>query len=118
MEVSRYINIFKGHTDRVRWLVVWKDYLWSSSKDETIKQWNASGHCINTLEGHTGYVICLLGWKDFLYSVEDGGTIRVWNLEGECVREIQGSKLTSYHGLSIWRDSLVHCSANTVQMFN
>src|SRR5690349_4090391 len=117
MEVSRFINIFKEHTYSAYCLVVWKDYLWSGS-GATIQQWNASGHCINTLEGHDCEVLCLLGWKDFLYSLDRSGTIRVWNLEGECVRVIQGIQRTLLQALAIWKDSLVRCCIDSVQICN
>ena len=70
----------------------------SSSKDKTIKVWNArTGRCLASLSGHTDSVEqCIWGGQGLLYSASRDRTIKVWAVEeegrdmGKLVRTLTG----------------------------
>ena len=55
----------EGHTSFVLCLTVYKNKLFSGSRDHTIRVWDADTHAhVATLEGHTDDVTCLTIYKN------------------------------------------------------
>mgnify|MGYP002624740691 CR=1 FL=1 len=91
------INILYGHKDFVSHLEIiqkiadpyknneYKDFLCSSSYDNTIKIWDIDSlNCIYTLSGHTNRIHYLIQTKPgFIISCSSDKTIKFWNLEEE-----------------------------------
>src|SRR5690348_5535179 len=116
---NKFINKFEAHSFSIRSLIVWRDTLWSSSGDNTIKQWNSNGKCIKTLKGQSSeLVLFLFVWKDMLHGASTDDTIHVWNFEGECLRILKGH--TDWvKSLTSWRDFLISGSYDkTVVVWN
>ena len=62
----------------------------TSSKDGTVKIWNARTHQrLCTLSGHTDSVECVK-WGQFLYTASRDRTIKVWTCEGKLIKTLKG----------------------------
>ncbi|KAH8034868.1 hypothetical protein HPB51_003155 [Rhipicephalus microplus] len=81
----------------------------STSNDQTIRHWTATGECLRVYAGHGNYIysICALpdspgGTEEFVTGGEDR-TVRVWACGGDCIQTI------SFPAHSVWS---VACLAN------
>lgn len=74
---------FFGHTHTITNIFFYKGFLYSGSKDCTVKQWEvASGICTNIYKGHRGYISSLVCNKyGILYSGSSDNEIGVWSAE-------------------------------------
>ena len=69
-------------TNWIMCLTIYKNKLFSGSRDHTIRVWDADTHAhVATLQGHTSDVMCLTIYKNKLFSGSNDSTIRVWNLD-------------------------------------
>ena len=70
-----------SHTDYVRCMIVWNDYLITGCRDENIRFWNLStSKCDYELVGHFGEVTGFAIVKSTLFSVSLDATMRQWDL--------------------------------------
>ncbi|KAJ3017411.1 UNVERIFIED_CONTAM: hypothetical protein HDU68_011695 [Siphonaria sp. JEL0065] len=77
----------KTHTNGVSGLATLNGYVYSSSKDSTIKEWDLEGQNTRTFTGHTRWIRSLSVGNNRLFSGSWDNTVREWNLEtGEAVR--------------------------------
>lgn len=78
-----YKGAFEGHSDTITSIVVVDDkYLWTSSRDNSIKVWNLdTRECIKTFaEAGGGYIACLHRTKeDQILSGGRDGRVRSWD---------------------------------------
>jgi hypothetical protein len=73
-------NFMIEHRDTIRCLQIQGDFLFSGSKDATIKIWNwRTGEYLGALLGHKSTVNCLLIQGDILFSGSDDKSIKIWN---------------------------------------
>jgi WD40 repeat protein len=73
------VNVFEGHSARIRVFKMYGDRLFTASADGTIREWSIKlGQCMNVLRGHEGSVNAISFKGGTLYSAGDDGTIRVW----------------------------------------
>ena len=73
------VNVFEGHSARIRVFKMYGDRLFTASADGTIREWSIKlGQCMNVLRGHEGSVNAISFKGGALYSAGDDGTIRVW----------------------------------------
>jgi WD40 repeat protein len=73
---------FEGHTDAILALVVHENFLFTSSKDNTIKKWDIkTGANLETISGHLNPVNRLLVSDNFLYSASSDCLIKKWTLD-------------------------------------
>ncbi|KAE8076587.1 hypothetical protein FH972_015225 [Carpinus fangiana] len=71
----------KGHTSDVVSLTVGCEWLYSGSKDHTIRVWDHKTlECVMTLDGHADTVTSLICWEDYLLSGSLDRTIKAWAL--------------------------------------
>jgi WD40 repeat protein len=81
---KEHILSFEGHTDCILSLVVSGSFLFTSSKDNTIKKWDIdSGANLATICGHLNPVNCLQVSDNFLYSGSSDCLIKKWNFDLE-----------------------------------
>jgi WD40 repeat protein len=79
------LRVLQGHTDTVEWVVFSPDgkHLASSSRDRTVKLWDAAtGKEILTLRGHTGVVNAVAFSPDGKHLASAGGgdkTVTLWD---------------------------------------
>ncbi|WP_448379377.1 hypothetical protein [Fervidobacterium sp.] len=74
--------IFDDHTDAVKSIARYKNYIISASNDKTIKVWDfKTGKLLNILTGHTGYVWSIFVVGDILVSGGWDGKVILWNLK-------------------------------------
>ena len=75
-------RILDDHTQSVKKVITYKDYIISSSADGTIKIWNfENGKLMLTLMGHSSYVWALYVIDSRLISGDWNGKVIVWNIE-------------------------------------
>jgi WD40 repeat protein len=71
---------FEGHTDSILSLVVSGSFLFTSSRDNTMKKWDINtGANLATISGHLNHVTCLQVYGGFLYSGSSDCVIKKWN---------------------------------------
>ena len=105
-EVGEILMIHKTPS-AVTSLVVWNDFLYSGSKDKTIKQWNQEGVCLQTFIGHSDRVDALVVWNGYLYSAALD-EIKKWNQEGVCLQNLENNNNNTgwVNIFVIWNDHL------------
>jgi WD40 repeat protein len=75
---------FEGHTDSILSLVVGGSFLFTSSRDNTIKKWDIyTGANLATISGHFNLVNCLQVSDNFLYSGSSDCIIKKWTFDLE-----------------------------------
>jgi len=75
-------KILDDHTQSVKKVITYKDYVISSSADGTIKIWDfETGKLIITLMGHSNYVWALYAVDSRLISGDWNGKLIVWNIQ-------------------------------------
>ncbi|ELR13304.1 WD40 repeat-containing protein [Acanthamoeba castellanii str. Neff] len=79
LQSGKFVNVFEGHSARIRVFKMYGDRLFTASADGTIREWSIKlGQCMNVLRGHEGSVNAISFKGGTLYSAGDDGTIRVW----------------------------------------
>ncbi|KAJ5068470.1 f-box/wd repeat-containing protein pof1 [Anaeramoeba ignava] len=86
-ESARYTleprTVLSGHTDRITSIALDEKTVWTSSFDNTVKQWEKTmGKNIKTLTGHTGKVLGVRFHQGEIYSFSQDATIRSWETQG------------------------------------
>ena len=109
------LNIFSGHTDYITDLIIYENYILSSSSDQTIRKWDMmSGDCLFVCTGHTSlvnriittgkYWLFIWWWQlmylkrigEYIFSTSYDRTACCWNFQtGQCIRVFCGHN----HGL-------------------
>lgn len=91
------LNIFSGHTDYITDLIIYENYIISSSSDQTIRKWDMmSGECLFICTGHTSLVNRILTTSNYIFSTSYDRTARCWDINnGQCIRIFCGHN----HGL-------------------
>ena len=84
---KKHIICFEGHTDSILSLVVSGSFLFTSSRDNTIKKWDVtSGANLATISGHLNPVNCLQVSDNYIYSASSDCMIKKWTLDLELVK--------------------------------
>jgi len=99
-------KILDDHTQSVKKVITYKDYVISSSADGTIKIWDfETGKLIITLMGHSNYVWALYAVDSRLISGDWNGKLIVWNIEN--VKNVYKDQeiQTSLSITDIWTDT-------------
>lgn len=119
-EGEKVINVFTGHTDVVRSLVMLNDTMFaSSSNDGTIKIWELSGQLISTFTGHESFIydVTLLPNGNIVSCGEDR-SVRIWSLETDSILQTITLPCISIWCLStIGDDIVVGSSDNYIRVF-
>merc|ERR1740117_60261 len=100
------LRTFSGHSMEVLEVTVYRDFLFTASKDRTIKMWDlVTSECLNTFKGHTDWITDLktcskerkllpstrTGRPLVLLSASVDKTARLWDaLTGECFSVLSG----------------------------
>jgi len=79
------IQTLKGHSKRVKCIIVYKENLISGSRDKTIRIWNTNGDCIKILKDHDSELCSFCLFKNYVISGDRNGNIFYWEniLEGQ-----------------------------------
>jgi WD40 repeat protein len=79
---KKHILSFQGHTDGILALVVSESFLFTSSRDNTIKKWDIhSAANLATISGHLNHVNCLRISDNFLYSGSNDCLMKKWTFD-------------------------------------
>ncbi|WUR02732.1 F-box/WD40 repeat domain-containing protein 7 [Vairimorpha necatrix] len=73
------LHKLKGHTNTVRVVKTYGDYVCTGGRDCFIRIWNLIGECLFILSGHTSSVRCLDINRDFLLSGSYDGSVVLWD---------------------------------------
>jgi len=109
-------KILDDHTQSVKKVITYKDYVISSSADGTIKIWNfETGKLDITLMGHSNYVWALYAIDSKLISGDWNGKLIVWDIQNVKnvykEREIE----TSLSITDIWTDTRTEIYLSTLE---
>jgi WD40 repeat protein len=111
--------ICRGHQAAVTSIAVSGEWLFSSSHDKTIKQWQiATGQCLQTFSGHQDWVTSISVSGEWLFSGSRDKNIKQWQLAtGECLHTFSGHQawVTSISASGEWLFSGSH--DNTVKQW-
>ena len=81
---GRCDHVLQGHTNEVRCLACWEDYIVSGSEDHTIKTWQVgragSWPCLGTIAAQTDNVWSLVVWNGRVISGSEDETIMVHSI--------------------------------------
>jgi len=84
-KVKRDFLCWRAHTRCLHVLFSWKDFIFSSSYDGTLKQWNSEGELIRAWTIPTDFLHCAAIHSDHLF-VQFDQVIEKWDLNGNKVK--------------------------------
>ncbi|KAJ3322668.1 hypothetical protein HDV06_002882 [Boothiomyces sp. JEL0866] len=105
--------VYQGHQGPVTFVYVSPPYLFTSSWDKTIKQWDLqTQQLLKTFSEHLDFVKCVKVHDQKLYSCSTDKTIICWDLEGNVLGKFIGHT-RAVEDIAIHDGFLYSCSSDT-----
>eukprot|EP00759_Apiculatamorpha_spiralis_P046900 PhF_6_TR42956/c0_g1_i1/m.65345 len=74
-------HVLQGHTHTVTGVLVTESYIFSCSKDKTIRVWNHAGEEVSVIAAHSYYINCMCGTRsgDKIITGSEDKTVKIWS---------------------------------------
>ena len=84
LKTKREIKCLEGHSKKITSLILIDNFIYTSSKDHTIRVWDKNGEQMHILKGHKDKVISLLYAQRYKILISAGpDNIRFWNIDSK-----------------------------------
>lgn len=81
-DASKKVLLLQGHEGHITCLVTCNEFLFSGSRDNTVRKWSSDGNCVGTVQ-QPSWISCMMVQSEELYVVSFGQTVRKYNVTNE-----------------------------------